>query len=89
MTIKRNSSTKNNPKMKKPKTNSKDTTDYTKLLTSENVEEIETGDDARKPEKIKLEKKSKIIKKNELKTDKDKKISKKTKGKSTNKTGIF
>jgi len=87
MKMKRNSSTKDNIKKKVPKLDTEETADYTKLLTSEENEIIESGNEQEldisdKPEKIKSAKKSQAIKKKVLKTDKENGL-KKTKGKPT------
>lgn len=87
MKMKRNSSSKDNIKKKVPKLDTEETADYTKLLTSEDSEIIESGNEQEldisdKPEKIKSAKKSQAIKKKVLKTDKENGL-KKTKGKPT------
>jgi len=91
MTMKRSSSTKTNLKKKIPKLNTKDdVADYTKLLTTEDIKTIETGDEqeldnAEKPKKIKSTKKVQGIKKKGPKTNKENKTSKRSDGK----TGMF
>lgn len=83
--IKRSSSAKDSIK-KKVKPESKNTKDYTKLLTSEDVETIESGDEQQlkttdKPEKIKSAKKAQTSNKKTLKVDKENGLLKKAKGK--------
>jgi len=90
MTMKRSSTTKNNPKKKVPKLNMEN--DYTKLLTSEDIETIESNDEqelnnSKKPEEIKSAKKAQTIKKKGQKTSQDNLILKKSDGKSKTKTG--
>lgn len=95
MTMKRSSSKQVNIKKKLPKLDTKDdTVDYTKSLTSENVEEIESDyeeklDDSKKPEKIKAAKKVEVIKKKGPKTEKENNLSKKTKGKPNASNGLY
>lgn len=93
MTMKRSVSTKDNIK-KKPKLTVEDTLDYTKSLTSEDVDVIEIGDEpelnnAEIPEKIKSAKKAQASKKKELKTDKENQLLKNAKGKPNSTNGIF
>ncbi|CAI6354000.1 unnamed protein product [Macrosiphum euphorbiae] len=89
MTMKRTSSTKNSIK-KKPKISStEDSIDYTKSLTSEDAETVESGfqelDIAENPGKLKTEKKkTKAIKKTVTITDKENKSSKITVSKTDN-----
>lgn len=95
MTMKRNSSKDVNIKKKLPKLDTEDDAiDYTKSLTADDVEEIESGneeklDDVNKPEKIKAAKKAQVIKKKAPKTDKENNVSKKTKGKPNNTNGMY
>jgi len=101
MTMKRTSSTKNSIK-KKPKIQStEDSIDYTKSLTSEDAETVESGfqelDIAENPGKLKTkaikktvtitDKENKSSKKTVTKTDSENKTSKKTKGKSNTRNG--
>lgn len=86
MIKKRNSSNENNIKKKLKKVNLEDTIDYTKSLTSEDVETIDSIneqelDNIDIPEKIKSAKKAQGIKKKVPKNDKENNASKKTKGK--------
>lgn len=90
--MKRTSSTKNSIKKKPKILNTEDSIDYTKSLTSEDAETVESGfeelDIAENPGKIKSEKKkTQAIKKPVLKSEKENKASKKTKGKSNTTNG--
>lgn len=93
--MKRSLSTKENRKKKFPKLDIENTKDYTKSLTSENVETIDIDDEdtelnnAEIPEKIKSAKKAQASKKKILKTDKENKLSKKTKAKPNTTKGIY
>lgn len=93
MAIKRNSSAKDSIKKKVKKLDIEETVDYTKLLTAEDVEIIESGDEqelsiANKPQKINSAKRAQALKKKLSKTDKDNGVSKKTKGNPITTTGI-
>lgn len=94
MTMKRNSSTKGGIKKKIPKlVDTEDIMDYTKLLTSENVETVEYDNEqkldvAKKPKKIKPAKNNQIVQKKVLKTGKENGVLKKIKGKPSSSTGI-
>lgn len=90
--MKRTLSTKPSIK-KKHKLETEDSIDYTKSLTSEDAETIESGfnielDNADIPQKI-TEKKTKAIKKKILITDEENKLAKKTKGKSSTTNGWY
>lgn len=92
MALKRYSSAKDSIKKKVKKLDVEDAVDYTKLLTAEDVEIIESGDEqelsiANKPEKISSAKKAQSLKKKLPKTDKDG-VSKKAKGNPITTTGI-
>lgn len=92
MTMKRNSSINGGIKKKIPKLDTEDIMDYTKLLTSEDVETVESDNeqklDVKKPKKIKPAKNNQIVKKKAPKTEKENGVLKKTKGKTNSATGI-
>lgn len=93
MTMKRNSSTKGGIKKKIPKLDTEDIMDYTKLLTSEDVETVESDNEkkldvAKKQKKIKSAKNNQTVKKKAPKTEKENGVIKKTKGKPNSATGI-
>lgn len=87
--MKRSSSVKSNPKKKllKLDTVDNDTPDYTKLLTTEDVEssDEQTLTTTENPKPAKKE----VAQKKSPKTNKDNKTSKKIEGKSKATTGIF
>lgn len=91
--MKRNISTISNKKPKLPKLDTENTIDYTKLLTSEDIEAIEIDDESeldnvnKKPEQNKSGKKS--VKKSVPKDEKENKVLKKTKEKTNTINGIF
>lgn len=93
MTMKRNSSTNGGIKKKIPKLDTEDIMDYTKLLTSEDVEIVESDNEqkldvVKKPKKIKPTKNNQIVKKKAPETEKENGVLKKTKGKINSATGI-
>lgn len=94
--MKRTSSSKSVVKPKLLKKNIEDTIDYTKSLTSEDVETVESGEEQEEqvdntdvPEKIKSAKKAQATKKKIVKDDKDNKLSKKIKGKPNTANGMY
>lgn len=93
MAIKRRSAAKEGIKKKMKKLSIEDTVDYTKLLTSEDAEIIDSGDEPElnivdKAKKIISAKKTQALKKKLPKTDKDNELSKNTKGNPKTTTGI-
>lgn len=92
MTMKRSISTSSNNKTKLPKLDIENSMDYTKLLTSEDIEAIEIDNEPELEIVRKLEKNKtglKLIKKTTPKDEKENKGLKKIKEKSNTVNGIF